>query len=76
MSNNETELEEYRRLINEAYGGYPSLEAKTLAEKLEELEEEQRKLEEEIENQPIIDIVPEIGKTKEDRLPRKFRKGW
>jgi len=76
MSNNETELEEYRRLINEAYGGYPSLEAKTLAEKLEELEEEKRKLEEEINNQPLINIVPCGKKSKEGKLPRKFRKGW
>jgi len=52
------------------------MEVKTLAEKLEELEDEQRRLEADINNQPIIDIVPEIGKTKEDRLPRKFRKGW
>lgn len=76
MSNNENCLEERRQLVNDAYGGYPSLEAKTLAEKLEELEKEQRKLEEEIDNQPVINIVPREDKSKEGKLPQKYRKGW
>lgn len=76
MSSGEQELEERRKLVNSVYGGYPSLEAKTLAEKLEELEEEKRKLEEEINNQPLIYIIPRGKKSKEGKLPRKFRKGW
>ena len=76
MSNNDTYSEACRQLVNNVYGGYPSLEAKTLAEKLEELEEEQKKLGEEIDNQPVINIVPEIGKKKEGKLPRKYRQGW
>jgi len=51
------------------------LESKTLAEKLEELDEEQRKLEEDIDNQPVINIVPKTRKSKEGKLPRKFREG-
>jgi len=76
MSSNETDSEARRQLVNNVYGGYPSIEAKTLAEKLEELEEEKRKLVEDINNQPLINIIPRGKKSKEGKLPRKLRKGW
>lgn len=37
---------------------------------------EMEALEKEIDNQPLINIIPRWKKNKEGKLPRKFRKGW
>ena len=53
----ETEREERKTLVNSVFNGYPSIETKMLAEKLEEIEAEKRKLKVEIDGKELAGVL-------------------
>lgn len=76
----EAEQEERKTVVNDDLKEdpliRPLMEIKTMVDLLEELEEEQRKLKEEIDNQPVTNLNSISRKRKKEKLPRKLRNGW
>jgi len=63
-----TEREERKTLVNSVFNGYPSLETKMLAEKLEDLEAEKRKLKVEIGGKGIAGVFGELEVKLENQI--------